>query len=338
MTKNGHQACLWSAFPREVDELRSSGHVTCEGELSGTFPIQVAVEIQECIVGADVVMIAAPAFAHRVLMSACAPHILPEQVIVMNTTTGFSSLFFSQMLAGRKVRPTFIDLATTVCMSRVSGPGRVRLGPIKPTVDLATIPAARGDAGRAVMTKIFGDFFTVRDSVLTISLNNHNPIYHVPALIFNLPLVERGEDWNMWRNMTPFAARYVSKLDDERMAVAKCFGVNAVPLSAYMRSSIGLEGEDLAVLFAAAAQKRPAATGPKTVEDRYMTEDMPYGMVFFRALGQSGGVPMPVSDHLIEFCSDLYGRNFRTEAPGLNELGLLSQSPPEIIRVAQEGF
>jgi opine dehydrogenase len=70
------------------------------------------------------------------------------------------------------------------------------------------------------------------------------------------------------------------------MAVAKCFGVDAIPLAAYVRTSVGLEGEDLPSLFAAAAKKRPAVTGPKSIEDRYMTEDMPYGMVFFRTLGQ----------------------------------------------------
>ena len=205
-------------------------------------------------------------------------------------------------------------------------------------VDLATIPAARGETGRAAVAELLGDFFVLRESALAISLNNHNPVYHVPALIFSLPSVERGEDWNIWRNLTPFTARYVEKLDDERMAVADRFGVPAIPLASYLRSSIGLEGDDLAALFAAAAQKRPAPTGPKNVEDRYMTEDLPYGMIFFRALGQAGDVPMPVSDHLIEFCCDLYGRDFRTEAPGLAELGLAGQSPSEIVRVASEGF
>ena len=83
------------------------------------------------------------------------------------------------------------------------------------------------------------------------------------------------------------------------MAVAKCFGVDAIPLAAYVRTSVGLEGEDLPSLFAAAAKKRPAATGPKSIEDRYMTEDMPYGMVFFRTLGQVAGVAMPVTESCI---------------------------------------
>ena len=157
-------------------------------------------------------MIAAPAFAHRALMSALAPHALPEQKIVMNTATGFGSLFLSRILADRNVRPTIIDLATIVRMSRISGPNRVRLGTLKPGVDFATIPAERGEAGGMLLTKLFGDLFVLKNSILAISLNNHNPIYHIPAMVFNLPLVERRDDWNIWANMTPLIARYVQKL------------------------------------------------------------------------------------------------------------------------------
>ena len=338
MTRKGHDVRLWSALPHEVEQLRSIAAVTCEGDIVGTFPIQVSADAAQCIAGAEIVMIAVPAFAHRSLMTSCAPHVRSDQLVVMNTATGFSSLLFSRLLAGYHVKPTIVDLATTVCMARICGPARVRLGPPKAGIDLATIPATCVKAGHAALTELFGDFFVARDFVLAVALNNHNPIYHVPAMVFGLPLVERGEDWNIWRNMTPLIACYTGKLDDERISVARHFEVDATPLASYVRASMGAVGDDLAALFAAAARKRPASTGPKTVQDRYMTEDLPYGMVFFRALGQAAGVPMPMSDHLIDFCSDVFGCDFRTGAPGLSDLGLSSPSPAEIIRAAREGF
>lgn len=338
VTKNGHRAWLWSALPEETQSLKSKSLITCEGELSGAFAFEVTDTAEACVAQGDIVIIAAPAFAHRALMAACAPFIQQHHMIVMNTATGFSSLYFARLLAGRKLRPTFVDLGTTVCAARVTGPGRVRLGPAKPGVDLATMPAARGEAGRAALTELFGDFFVLRRSVLAIALNNHNPIYHVPALVFNLARAELGEAWNIWRNLPPFAARYVGKLDEERLSVAARFGVEAIPLAAYVRSSIGLEGDDLAGLFAGAAAKRPEPTGPKSVDDRYITEDIPYGMVFFRKLGEVGGVPMPFTDHLIDLCGDLYNRDFRNEGLGLDDLGLANRSPAEIVRLAEDGF
>ena len=195
------------------------------------FPVEVTRNIQECMAGADVVMIAAPAFAHNTLMSACVPHVRPEQLIIFHTATGLGSLVFAKMLSARGVKPTIVDLATSVCMCRVSGPARVRVAPLKANVDIATIPADQGEVGRAALIKLFGDLFILRDSALAISLNNHNPVYHVPALVFNLPRAERGEAWNIWRNMTPFVAEYIQRLDDERVAVARRFGVRPVSLA-----------------------------------------------------------------------------------------------------------
>ena len=42
VTKKGHRACLWSALPEETQTLKSKSLVTCEGELSGAFAIEIA--------------------------------------------------------------------------------------------------------------------------------------------------------------------------------------------------------------------------------------------------------------------------------------------------------
>ena len=45
---------------------------------------------------------------------------------------------------------------------------------------------------------------------------------------------------------------------------------------------------------------------------------------------------MPVTEHLVHFCSDLYGQDFRRQGPGLNELGL--SDPEELMRASRDGF
>ena len=78
-------------------------------------------------------------------------HVQPGQFIIFNTATGLSSLVFAKLLAERGVRPTIIDLATSVCMSRVFRACACPRCPLKAGVDVAAIPAHRGDAGRAVV-------------------------------------------------------------------------------------------------------------------------------------------------------------------------------------------
>jgi opine dehydrogenase len=335
---NGHRSRIWSALTREIDELRAAGRVHCEGAMTGTAPVEVADTPEECIADADVVILAAPAFAHARLIEACAPFIRPEQTVLINTATGLSSLLFAKKLAERRVKTTVVDLATSISTSRKTGPNKVRVAPLKPGVDLASIPAANGEEARKLVAGLFGDLFVARDSALAISLNNHNPVYHVPAFIFNFARVERGEEWNIWLNMTPLAAQYIQRLDDERMAVARSFRIDPIPLADYVRKSVGVDGSNLAELFAAAGQKRPAPTGPLGVDDRYMTEDMPYGMVFIQSLGRMSAVATPLTDHMIRLCSDLYNCDFAREGQVLPTLGLSDATPDKLIEAVRYGF
>jgi opine dehydrogenase len=334
----GHDVRVWSALQHENKALNAAGGVTSEGALEGHFPIPAVSNPEECIRGADAVMIAAPAFAHASLMAAIAPHISDKQIVIVHTATGLTSLILARQLAQRGVRSTIVDLGTSVCTSRKSGATSVKVAPLKAGVDMAALPADRTESGRAFMQQLFGDLFTSRENVLSVSLNNHNAVYHVPALVFSLALVERGEDWNIWANTTPLIARYVERLDDERLAVAKAYGVAGVPVGDYVRRSVSVQGDDLAKVFAAAAVKRPNPTGPKTLDDRYITEDIPYGLVFFAAVAKAAGVRMPLTEQLTAFAATVFRRDFASDGNSLADLGLASLKPPEIVRVVTNGF
>jgi len=338
LKERGHRVRLWSAFESENKALRASGGVTSEGSLVGFFEVPVAPSAQACIEGAEVVMIAAPAFAHSALGKALVPHIVAKQFVVMHSATGMTSLLVARLLAERGVLATMLDLSTSVCTSRKSGPALVKVAPLKPGVDIATLPADRLPDGKAVMESLFGPLFTTQENVLAVSLNNHNAVYHVPAFIFSLADVENGADWNLWSNTTPAIARYVARIDDERLAVAKAYGVIGVPLGDYVRKSVGVVGDSIAEVFAAAAQKRPNPTGPKSLDDRYLTEDVPYGLAFFLALGHAAGVCMPLTEQLLAFVSAVFERDFEGEGSALTTLVIAQRSPAAIVELVQQGF
>jgi opine dehydrogenase len=338
LRERGHDVRIWSSIPAESDALRRSRGVASEGALCGFFEIPAASDAASCIEGAEAVMIAAPAFAHASLIDAIAPHVVDGQFVIMHSATAMTSLMLARALARRRVDATLVDLGTSVCTSRRAGPTTVRVTPLKAGIDLATLPADRCDAGIAMMERLFGPLFTARENILTVSLNNHNGIYHVPALVFNLATVERAQEWNIWGSTTPLVARYVQRLDDERLAVARAYGVVGIPVADYIRRSIGVEGEDLATVFAEAARKRPNPTGPKSLDDRYVTEDVPYGLVFFSALGRAAGVGMPLTEQLTSFVSAVFAADFAAEGISLEALGVSGLSPPSILQVVSNGF
>jgi opine dehydrogenase len=283
-------------------------------------------------------MVAAPAFAHAALMADIAPYIGANQVVIVHTATALTSLILAKHLSNRDIRPVIVDLSTSVCTSRKSGPTSVKVAPLKAGVDLAALPADRTAEAMAFMKELFGDLFSSRENILSVSVNNHNAVYHVPTLIGSLAHVERGDDWNIWANTTPLIARYIDRLDAERLGVAKAYGVAGVPVGDYIRRSVGVQGDDLAQVFAAAAVKRPNPTGPKSLDDRYVTEDIPYGLVFFAELAKAARVRMPLTEQLTAFASAVFNRDFASEGSSLKDLGLTGLTVPEISKVVTTGF
>ena len=338
LSHEGHDVHVWSAFEEERTALGTAGQVQFEGFMSGRAKVTAAADVRACVAGARLVMIAAPAFGHAALMSAACPYLDETQDVLVHPVTGLSSLLLSRMLRDRAVRPTIIDLSTSLFTARKTGATSVRLLRIKDLIDMAAIPADLGGEAKARLEALFGKRFRLESNALAISLNNHNPVYHVAPMLCNLSRAEKKENWIIWENITPGVARLVRLVDDERLAVVRHFGTTEIPVDEYFREAHGAEGRDLNEIFRSVAERLKGPTGPQEFNHRFIVEDVPYALVFYFALGRAAGIEMPVTESLIRLTSSLYERDFFGEGHNLETLGLAGMSPRQIVAVTQTGF
>jgi hypothetical protein len=70
--------------------------------------------------------------------------------------------------------------------------------------------------------------------------------------------------------------------------------------------------------------------GPKSMQDRYITEDVPYGLVLLSTLGRLLDLPTPVSDGIINLCGAINRVDYWAEGRGVEELGLGEKSLEQI--------
>src|SRR3954447_8671923 len=81
------------------------------------------------------------------------------------------------------------------------------------------------------------------------------------------------------------------------------------------------------------------ATGtPKSLDHKFITEDVPTGLIPMSALGAAAGVNTPAIDALVEVVRSMTGKDFVAEARTLERLGLGGMGAPQIRRVMDEGF
>jgi len=139
---------------------------------------------------------------------------------------------------------------------------------------------------------------------------NWNMMLHPPIAYFNLTRIERGEDFAFYRSegaMTPSIAKIMQALDDERMAIGKALGFNMPTLAMYLKGS----SNPLEPLYEAVISDDATGMvkGPTDVNHRYLTEDVPYGLVPLSELGRLSDIPTPTANAFIAIAQAVYGRD-----------------------------
>ena len=76
---------------------------------------------------------------------------------------------------------------------------------------------------------------------------------------------------------------------------------------------------------------------PKTLDDRYIHEDVGYGLVPLAELGTLLGIPTPTIDTLIHLASLAVGVDFKQEGLTLERMGLAGVRPSDLEQFLWEG-
>ena len=309
LCRDGHDPALWSPSGAAV------ANVVATGAVEGSFQPVIAASCRDALAGAAIVVIAAPGYAHRVVMDACAPHLHAGHTVIVSSHMSFSAAYLRA-----RCPAAIVVWGTTLVTGRRTAPGAVRINHVRARVDLASLP--RGD-GLAVCQGLFGDRFVDRGSLLAIALSNLNPQNHMAIALCNLTRMERGEHWRQYANTTHAVGRLMQALDDERLAVAAAFGVTVRTLAEHFRLSFAAAGDTMGEMAASLAAGDGDPAGPTTLDSRYVTEDVPFGLWPTVQLARLRNVPTPLHEGGVAIFSALYGRDFRAENDILPALGSL---------------
>lgn len=333
----GFQVRLYDRDVAKVKELDKYKIISLTGalKLEGTIEFASA-NLQKVISGAEIIMVATTATAHRPIAAQLAPLLEENQIIVLNPGRTCGALEFKNTLleAGLSKRVYIAEAQTLVYACRLIENGKVNIIGVKDRVLISAYPASDTAHVLKVLKPIFPCFYAAKN-VLQTSFENVGAMFHPTVVLFNEAAIERGESFFFYRDMTDGLARIIEDADKERLAVAAAYGIS--PISAFDWVSYaydGVEGRNLCERM----QNNPAyyeITAPKTIDCRQITEDIPTGIIPLAELGKAAGIPTPLFDSLITICSILHRRDFRSEGRTLKRLGLEGLTASEIIAKIQ---
>lgn len=221
-------------------------------------------------------------------------------------------------------------------------PTRIRPIVAKRWLQVATFPGNRIDAVFPRLAPLFPHAIAA-PTVVHTGFTNANAMLHVANCVANAGKIDRGEAYRFYaEGVTPAVARLYEIINAERVAVAAALGATVPDLDDWFERTYGVRGTTLSEtckLLTTNSDGPYQATGtPKSFEHKYVTEDVPVGLMPMSALGAACGVPTPMIDAVIALACGLGGRDFSTEARTLQRMGLDGLDATGIRRVMQMGF
>jgi opine dehydrogenase len=330
---------LYNKFEEEIVALREQGGVAVEGVVEGFGPVALATTDPAPVVGwADVIMVTVPAFAHRFMAHACAPHLHDGQMIILNPGRTGGALEFARVLRheGVTAHVLIAEAQTLVYACRISEPGRVSILGIKKEVPVAALPATDTPQVIETVRRLYPQFLPAANALET-SLDNIGAVFHPSTMMLNANRIEAGEEFDFYRGMTPMVVGFLEAIDGERMAVAQAYGTQVESAADWlMRAYEGISGDTLYERI----QSNHAYQGikaPATLNMRYIIEDVPCGLVPIVSLARTAGVETPASRGVVDVACGLLQRDFWAEGRTLDQLGLGGMGVEEIKQYVETG-
>jgi opine dehydrogenase len=338
LERSGHRPMLWSPSGERTRALAAGEPLIASGAIEGSCRPKIAADAAELADFSDLVLLALPANGHKAVMDALAPHLRSGQTVLISSHASLGALYLSRLLAARGVALPIVAWGTTALTGRQQDGTHVLVNTVRARIDLCTIPEARGAEGLAMSERLFGERFVIRDGLLAITLSNLNPQNHMGIALGNMTRMERGETWNQGLNVTPNVGRLLEALDRERLAIAADLGLDVRTIFEHFHLSFHVPVASIAEMNQEMHREGRGGTGPASADSRYVTEDVPYGLLSTVRLGRMTGQTARLHEAGIEIFSAMYGIDFSKENTLLAALDLDSLSLAKLKKLAKQGF
>ncbi|MEC1523864.1 NAD/NADP octopine/nopaline dehydrogenase family protein [Neobacillus niacini] len=322
---NGEEVKLYDRNIDKVKCLLEKG-IELRNKLNGKVSVYATTDMAEAVRDADIIFICTTANGHKPVFESMKPYLVNGQTIII--TPGYwGAVECKNLLKGMKN----IVIAETDAMMFVSQSletGIVNVRRIKSKISLGTIPSDQAIPLVDRLRRLFPGWEPA-SNVWETSLNNTNVTIHPTIMLFNASRVNFADEFKFYdEGASRLTVAYIENIDKERLLIAKALGVKEVSIlellnSYYVRDFLDLQ-DALRTIF-------KTSIAPKSFEYRYITEDIPYGLVAISELGRKLGIETTYTDCMIEMASLYLSKDFRANGVSFEQEDDLKKYPVDSV-------
>lgn len=334
LTSQGHSAKLYDIDAEKISKLQTlkaikvTGVIECEA-----LPEVITDRIEEVMTDVDVVMIVSTTDAHGSIAREIKPYLKDGQIVMLNPGHCGGALEIANILRGENGCGKDLIIAEAGDLMygcRSYEVGNILHTGLKVHVPVATLPAGDIDRLMAVLGPVFPCLDPVAN-VLETGFEGAGAMLHPIPSLMNVNKMDLGESYDYYmEGITPHIADIITLCDQERVAVCRALGVEALDLISMLTKTYKLEKKDNLYDLIQSIESYRALRNPTNTKHRFIVEDTMSGLVPLASVGHALGIPTPMMDSFVNLASAICGRDFWSEGRTAEKLGMADKTVEDI--------
>lgn len=339
----GYRVTLYEneKFKGSLGQVAQSGRIKLIGQFEAEANLyEVTTNMEEAVKDAKIVIIPVPAFAQESMFNSYLKFAEEGQVVIF-FPGNYAGLRFYKTLIENRIND-FITIAesdTIPYAARKTRDSEVDILGIKNKLYFSAIPSSKTGKNLQLLNNIFNGIFAEAPNVLFTSLNNSNCTAHCPASVLNAGWIETsgGRFSFFGEGMSPSVCRVIEDVDKEQVKLGSFLGMRIISEKDFYYEYYGIKKCETLHEIIQLSQIHKSTKAPATLKDRYITEDVPFGLVPIATLSKQFGLKTPTIDSIIHLANVLNGENYYKMGITPSKLGIDGLSKDKLLKFVNEG-
>ena len=324
LAQQGFKVHLKFRTATNIKTIKRTQQISSEGAISGVFSLaSVSHNYTKSIKTSHMILFVVPASFHLSLIKKITPSLVDGQIIILNPGRTWGAIEVHNYI--QKHRPGLniyvCETQTLLFTCRKIQDFGVSISKIKNEVNYCFFPEL---PPRDVLNNIHKMFPTLhlQTDIRITSLNNIGAVLHPVTTILNAGSISRQQPFLFYRDGVPKQfAHILQKVDQERCRIIQQMGVKPVTFLEWAKNVYGINARTYwGMLQKIDSYKEIKA--PSSFNVRYLTEDIPTGLVPLSSLGRFFNIPTPIIDSLITLADALLGTEYKKTGRTINKCGV----------------
>lgn len=313
LSLNGEDCFLWNRTKEHILKIIDTKEIHCSGVINGTAHIHMAsCNLQDVL--QKTILITTPAFSYPDIAGILAKFVDASFTIILNPGRTFGILEFEmELIANGCTSMPLIAETQTICYTcRREGENGVKIYMLKDNVLISTIHKQSLKKIFQILPYCLKEHFIPANSFVETSLGNVGMVLHCAPVLLNTGWIEHshGNFKYYTEGITPAIAKILEKIDNERITVASALGYSIETLSEWLTRIYHTSGSTLYEKLQN-TECYSDIIAPETLFHRYITEDVPTGLVPLESAGTYFKIETPAVSTVIDMANLLMDTDYR---------------------------